>query len=262
MELTLGISTCPNDTYIFGALIEGFVRTEHTFDLFMDDVQVLNNMALKAERDILKVSYGVVPMVLDNYRVLKSGGALGFGCGPLVVSASDIPVEELKGRKIAIPGVNTSAFRFFKMFFGEDYDFVELRFDMIMPAIASGDVAAGVIIHEGRFVYQNMRLKKLCDLGELYEKKFNSPIPLGAIIIKKDKVHLAPEINRLIKESIIFADTNYDKIEPFIKKHAQEMEDSVIRSHIGLYVNEFSKNLDPAVEGLCKFLDTEISVFV
>ena len=262
MIIKLAISTCPNDTYIFGAMIEKFIRTEHMFDLYMDDVQVLNGIAIKGEADIIKVSYGVVPLVLDNYRVLKSGGALGFGCGPLIVSKDKVPVEELKGRRIAIPGVNTSAFRFFKMFFGEDYEFEELRFDMIMPAVLSGEVAAGVVIHEGRFVYQQMGLNKLCDLGELYEQKLKSPIPLGAILIKKDKLHMAEEMNSLIRQSIHFADTNYNLIEPFIKKHAQELDDKVIKSHIDLYVNEYSKDLQPAEEGLCKFLGTDVSVFV
>lgn len=262
MQFRLAVSTCPNDTYIFGALIKGLIDCPHGFGVFMDDVQVLNNLALKNEADIIKVSYGVVPRVLNKYRVLKCGGALGFGCGPLVVSASDTSLEHLKGKKIGIPGKDTSAFRFFRMFFGEDYDFVELRFDMIMPAIQTKMVDAGIIIHEGRFIYEQSGLKKLCDLGELYEEKFRSPVPLGAIIIKKELVPYAAELNRLINLSIDFAENNYEKIEPFIKRHAQEMEDSVIKNHIGLYVNKFSKDLTPAMDGLCRFLDTDPSVFV
>lgn len=261
-NMKLGISTCPNDTYIFGALIEGFVAFPYQLDLYMDDVQVLNKLALKGDGDILKVSYGVVPQVLDKYSVLKSGGALGFGCGPLIVSSRNEPVESLKGKKIAIPGENTSAFRFFKMFYGEDFDFVELRFDMIMPAVLSGEVAAGVVIHEGRFVYQQMGLHKLCDLGEMFENKFKAPIPLGAIIIKKDIIEKAAEINILIRKSIEYADNNYKNIEPFIKKYAQELDDKVIKGHIDLYVNDFSKDLTPAIDGLCAFLGCDISAFV
>ena len=150
MKIDIAVSTCPNDTFIFGAMLNGLVKSEHKFQPYLDDVQVLNRMALKNSADIIKVSYGVVPDILDNYKVLKSGGALGFGCGPLLVSKEDRPVKELK--RIAIPGVNTSAFRFFKMFFGEDFHFIQLRFDMIMPAVLSGEVDAGVVIHEGRFV--------------------------------------------------------------------------------------------------------------
>lgn len=260
--MKLGISTCPNDTYIFGALIEGLVECPYKFDLFMDDVQVLNSMALKGDGDILKVSYGVVPMVLNKYLVLKSGGALGFGCGPLIVSKDNVPVESLKGKKIAIPGVNTSAFRFFKMFYGEDFEFVELRFDMIMPAVLAGEAAAGVVIHEGRFVYQQMGLYKLCDLGEMFEQKFKAPVPLGAILIKRDMADKAAEMNSLIRQSIKYADEHFAEVEPFIKKHAQELDDKVIKGHIDLYVNSFSKDLTPAVDGLCAFLGCNISAFV
>lgn len=262
MQFKLAVSTCPNDTFIFGALIEKLIHTEHTFDVFMDDVQVLNNLALSGGADIIKVSYGVVPKVLGNYRVLKCGGALGFGCGPLVVSASDTNMDNLKGRKIAFPGKDTSAFRFFRMFFGEDFDFVELRFDMIMPAVLSGEVSAGILIHEGRFIYEDMGLHKLCDLGELYENKYKSPIPLGAIIIRKELSDYADELYRLINGSITFAEQNFSSIEPFIKKHAQEMDDSVIRNHIKLYVNEYSRDLNPVLEGLCRFLEADSSIFV
>ncbi|WP_303850485.1 1,4-dihydroxy-6-naphthoate synthase [Seleniivibrio woodruffii] len=262
MKLKLGISTCPNDTYIFGAMIKGLVKHNFELDLYMDDVQVLNGLAIKGEADVVKVSYGVVPAVKDRYKILRAGGALGFGCGPLVVSAENVSVESLRGKKIAIPGVNTSAFRFFKMFFGEDFEFVELRFDMIMPAIASKQVAAGVIIHEGRFIYEQQGLKKLCDLGELYEEKFRSPIPLGAILIRNELLDHAQEITDVIKQSINYADEHYENIEDFVKFHAQEMDDSVIKNHIQLYVNKYSKDVTPAIAGLCSFLGADKSVFV
>jgi len=260
MNIDIAISTCPNDTYIFGAMLNKQISVDHTFRLFMDDVQVLNRLALKNSADILKVSYGVVPDILDNYRILKSGGALGFGCGPLVVSKEDVPVKSLN--RIAIPGVNTSAFRFFKMFFGDKFHFIQLRFDMIMPAILSGEVDAGVVIHEGRFVYRQMGLKRLCDLGEMYEDEYKSPIPLGAIVISKSLVDQADKINFRIRKSIEYADMNYEKVLPFIKEHAMEMDDSVIRQHIDLYVNEYSVDVTPAIPALCKFLGTDESVFV
>jgi 1,4-dihydroxy-6-naphthoate synthase len=261
MNFKIGISSCPNDTYIFGALFEGFIKTEHSFDVFMNDIEVLNSKALKKELDIVKVSYGAVPLLLEEYTVLKSGGALGFGCGPLVVAKEQGSVESLRGQKIAIPGRHTSAFRFFRHFFGDGYDFVELRFDMIMPAVLTGQAAAGVVIHEGRFVYEQMGLGKLCDLGELWEERYKSPVPLGAILLKRSISDYAAEINFLIRESITFADNNYEKIEHYIKKHAQELDDKVIKSHIELYVNEYSKDLTPAVEGLCRFLECGESDF-
>lgn len=260
MNIDIAISTCPNDTFIFGAMLNEQVKCEHKFHPYMDDVQVLNRMALKNSADIIKVSYGVVPEILDNYRILKSGGALGFGCGPLVVSKSNSDIKEMK--RIAIPGVNTSAFRFFKMFYGEDFHFIQLRFDMIMPAILSGEVDAGVVIHEGRFVYQQMGLHKLCDLGEMYEEKYKSPIPLGCIVISKSIVQEAETINYTIRKSIEFAETNYDKVLPFIKENAMELDDDVIRQHIELYVNKYSHDVTPAIPALCTFLDADESVFV
>lgn len=260
MKIDIAISTCPNDTYIFGALLNGQIPTEHTYSLFMDDVQVLNRLAMKNGADVIKVSYGVIPDILDNYRILKSGGALGFGCGPLVVSKEDKPVKSLN--RIAIPGVNTSAFRFFKMFFGEKFHFIQMRFDMIMPAVLSGEVDAGVVIHEGRFVYKQMGLAKLCDLGEMYEDEMKSPIPLGAIVISKSILDEADKINFCIRKSIEYADSNYSEVLPFIKQHAMEMEDDVVRKHIDLYVNEYSYDVSPAIPALCKFLDVSESVFV
>jgi len=260
MNIDIAISTCPNDTYIFGALLGGQVKTEHTFTPVMDDVQVLNRLALQNGADIIKVSYGVVPDILDNYKILKTGGALGFGCGPLVVAKDDRQIKSLK--KIGIPGVNTSAFRFFKMFFGENFHFSQMRFDMIMPAISSGELDAGVVIHEGRFVYKDMGLVKLCDLGEMYEEKFRSPIPLGAIVISNSLVDQADKINHAIQKSIEYADVNYSEILPFIREHAMEMEEDVIKQHIDLYVNEFSRDVTPAIPALCNFLCTDNAVFV
>lgn len=260
MNIDIAISTCPNDTFIFGAMLNGQVHVEHKFRPYLDDVQVLNRIALKNGADIIKVSYGVIPDILDNFSILKSGGALGFGCGPLVVAKEQKNIKDLY--RIAIPGVNTSAFRFFKMFFGEKYHFIQMRFDMIMPAVLSGDVDAGVVIHEGRFVYKQMGLVKLCDLGEMYEDKFKSPIPLGAIVISNSILDEAEKINFRIRKSIGFAQANYDKVLPYIKEHAMEMDDNVIRQHIDLYVNEYSDDVTPAIPALCRFLECDESVFV
>lgn len=262
MNFNIGISTCPNDTFIFGALLEGHIKTPHSFSVFMDDIEVLNNKALNRELDIVKVSYGMLPLVLDDYSVLKAGGALGFGCGPLVVAAAETDLSSAKGSVIAIPGIHTSAFRFFRHFFGEDYNFIEMRFDEIMPAVKEGRVTAGVVIHEGRFVYRQEGLVKLCDLGELWEEKYKAPIPLGAIIIRKKYASYADEINGLIRESINFAKTRYPEIEQYIKKHAQELNNTVIKSHIDLYVNDYSSDMSQAVHGLCGFLGCKPEDFI
>ncbi|WP_022850025.1 1,4-dihydroxy-6-naphthoate synthase [Limisalsivibrio acetivorans] len=262
MRFTIGISPCPNDTYIFGPLLEGHLDTDFKFHTIMDDVEVMNRMALKHGLDIIKVSYGVVPEILDNYAVLKAGGALGFGCGPLVVSKRFGSINQLKGKRIAIPGRNTSAFRFFKHFYGEDFEFVELRFDLIMTAVLTGSVDAGVIIHEGRFVYQSAGLLNLADLGAIWEKRYDMPIPLGAIVIKRELAEYAGTLKSLIQESISFSEKRYGEIEPFIKEHAQEMSDEVIKKHIDLYVNRFSYDMTEAVPGLTEFLDCTEEDFV
>jgi 1,4-dihydroxy-6-naphthoate synthase len=262
MIFNIGISTCPNDTYIFGAILEGFVKTPHTFFKFMDDIEVLNNKALCGDLDIVKVSYGLVPSVTDKYSVLTAGGALGFGCGPLIVALEKFELEQNKGARIAIPGKHTSAFRFFRHFFGSDFEFVEMRFDAIMPAVKEGKVKAGLVIHEGRFIYEQEGLTKLYDLGELWEAKYNSPIPLGAILIRNELKEYAEQINSLIRESIQFADTRYSELEYYVKKYAQELDDKVISEHIKLYVNDYSKDMSPAIDGICSFLEVDKRIFV
>jgi 1,4-dihydroxy-6-naphthoate synthase len=260
MKIKIAVSTCPNDTYIFAGMLTGQVQSAYEFEPFMDDVQVLNRLALSGGADVIKVSYGVVPDILDRYAVLKSGGALGFGCGPLVVAKADVPVGSL--RKIAVPGFNTSAFRFFRMFYGDDFEFAELRFDMIMPAVLFGEVDAGVVIHEGRFVYQALGLHKLCDLGEMYEQKFNAPIPLGAIVISREIIAEADGMNDTIRRSIAFAGEHYDRVLPFMRQHAAEMDDDIMKKHVDLYVNKFTIDVTPAIPALCGFLNAYAGVFV
>ena len=260
MKLSIGISTCPNDTYIFAPMLTGLVPSEYEFDLFMDDVQILNRMAIDGARDILKVSYGVIPEIIEEYAVLKSGGALGFGCGPLLVAGSPKDIREIKS--VAIPGENTSAFLFFRHFFGDDFEFHELRFDHIMPAVKTGQVDAGLVIHEGRFVYERMGLTKLCDLGTLWEEQYNAPIPLGAIVLKRELIREADRLNELIRESISYSENKYDDVKPFIQEHAAELDDETILAHIDLYVNEYSKDLSSAVSRLSEVLGISEDDFI
>lgn len=261
--LKIGISTCPNDTYIFGAAIRGDITYPFKLSGIMDDVQFLNTQAIKGALDIVKVSFGVFPEIRENYKILKSGGALGFGCGPLLLSSKYKNPDELCGKKIAIPGKNTTAFMVFKMFYPECAANVqEMRFDKIMPSVASGEFDAGLVIHEGRFTYGTYGLKKLADLGELWEKRFGQPIPLGFIALHKRYLHIAEDVNNMIKKSLSFADGNQTAAYSYVKRYAQDMHDDVIKAHVALYVNEYSFDLTKATDAISQFLQTDNSVFV
>lgn len=242
-RISIGFSPCPNDTYIFDALVNNKIDTHGlTFDVVMEDVETLNQWALQHKLAVSKVSYGVLPSLTDNYRVLTSGGALGRGVGPLLISGvpGDADIEE---RAIAIPGEHTTAHRLFKIFYPGARNKVFMRYDRIEDFVASKK-GLGVIIHESRFTYRSRGLHKVADLGELWEERYDLPIPLGAIVCKRDlvpkKVNL---INSLIRESIRYANKNYPALPEFVSEHAQEMNEEVMRKHIELYVNEYSQNL-------------------
>ncbi len=240
-EISLGFSPCPNDTFIFDALIHNKIQHQYKFNLFIEDVETLNQMALGHQLDITKISTHAWFHVLKNYRLLSSGGALGKGCGPIILSKySTIPA---KG-KVALPGEYTTASLLFKMALGEDFDFVYLPFDKIISSILENDVDAGVIIHESRFTYQQFDLNSLLDLGEWWEGESNSLIPLGGIIIS-NKVSTQDQvfIQELIKKSVVFAENSPGSAAGFIKDNAQELDSSVIADHINLYVNEYTKDL-------------------
>lgn len=263
IDLKLGISTCPNDTYIFGAMLNGYI--EHTFNIykFMDDVQCLNKLAMNAELEVVKVSFGVYPKIASDYKILKAGGAMGFGCGPLLLSKKYSSTDALKGKKIAIPGLNTTAFMILKRFFPEcAQNIVELRFDKIMPAIVAGEVDGGLVIHEGRFVFEEFGLCKIVDLGNVWEDKLNCPIPLGFIAIRKDMAVYADQINDSIRRSIEFAGKNQEKIYEFVKTYACDMDKTVMKSHVKLYVNEYSLDLTKAKKSVFALLDVDENVFV
>lgn len=263
MNLKLGISTCPNDTYIFGPLLNNQVIHKYNFQVILDDVEVLNKLAIKEKLDIVKVSYGVIDKVKDKYSILKSGGALGFGCGPVVVSKELKEINKLKNKKVAIPGLNTSAFKIFRHFFQHlGSEFVEKRFDQIIPAVLGYEVDAGILIHEGRFIFEKYGLNKLADLGELWEKAYNAPIPLGCILIKNELKGVAHEICELIRKSIKFSGNNFPSVEPFIKRYAQELDDEIIKNHIKLFVNEFSYDISEHTDTISKFLNCEKRIFV
>lgn len=246
MKFSLAFSPCPNDTFIFDALVNKKIDTaDFEFDVLLEDVQTLNKLALQNKIDITKISYGVLPLLLDNYYLLNSGGALGKGVGPLLISKNKIPLKELNNKTIAIPGENTTANMLFTLAFPNAKNKVFKIFNKIEDAILNDEVNAGVIIHENRFTYQTKGLIKLIDLGDYWETQTQLPIPLGGIVAKKniDK-STTKKIDLFIKKSVEYAfENNYAQLSDYVKQHAQEMNEEVMRRHIDLYVNNFSVDL-------------------
>ena len=243
-KFTLGFSPCPNDTFIFDALVNHKIDTHGIeFDVHMEDVQKLNECAIAGQLDFSKISYGVLPLVTDQYTVLESGSALGRGVGPLLISKKEIaPGEEsVTPLKIAIPGENTTAHMLFSLAFPRAANKVFLVFNEIEEAVLSGAVDAGVIIHENRFTYKEKGLRKLMDLGEYWEKHTKFPIPLGGIVAhNRIDTATAMEVDTLIKKSAEYAFSHYPQLSPYVKIHAQEMSPQVMKQHIDLYVNDYS----------------------
>jgi len=247
MKLTLGFSPCPNDTFIFDALVNNKIDSgEFKFDVILEDVETLNQLALKNTLDITKISYGVLPLLLKNYVVLNSGSALGSGVGPLLIANEKIASEEIANYTIAIPGENTTAHMLFTIAFPQAKNKIFLRYNEIEDFVLSSKEknVAGVIIHENRFTYQQKGLIKIIDLGEFWEQKIQSPIPLGGIVAKKNiDISLSKKIDGLIKQSIEYSFSNYPAITDYVRENSQEMEEAVMRKHIDLYVNNYSINL-------------------
>lgn len=246
MKLSLGFSPCPNDTFIFDALVNHKIDTKgYEFKVVLEDVQTLNEWAMQQKLDISKISYGVLPLVMNHYTLLESGGALGKGVGPLLIAASAIDLKEINNKRIAIPGSNTTAHMLFSLAFPNAQTKVFKVFNEIEDAVLNNEVDAGVIIHENRFTYQERGLHKLMDLGDYWETKTKLPIPLGGIVAKKSiDTDTIIAIDGLIRKSVEFAfKYNYRQLSDYVKQHAQEMSEQVMRQHIDLYVNNFSVDL-------------------
>lgn len=249
--LTLGYSPCPNDTFIFYALVHGKIDTEGlSFRELLEDVETLNRMARQAELDVTKVSFHAFGHFMDNYCLLRSGGALGRGCGPLVVVREACSMQDLRGKTIAIPGNLTTAFLLLQLYDpGIGCNIKVMPFHRIIDAVKNGEADAGLIIHESRFTYQKAGLISVIDLGQWWEQETGHPIPLGCIIAKRELGReLIEKTDRLIRKSLEYAFENREQTKKYIKKHSQELQDSVIEQHIGLYVNDYS--LDLGEEGL------------
>jgi 1,4-dihydroxy-6-naphthoate synthase len=247
MTISLGFSPCPNDTFIFDALVNGAIDTAGiTFNIHLEDVQTLNEWALAGKLDCTKISYGVLPLIYEQYAVLNAGGALGSGVGPLLISYQPIlqTNQLINEIPIAIPGENTTAHLLFSLAYPNACNKIFLRYNEIEDFVLQ-QKGLGVIIHENRFTYQQKGLHKIIDLGTYWEQTTHTPIPLGGIVMKRSlPQEVAKQVDALINESVAYAfKNNYHTLTAYVKKHAQEMEEAVMRQHIDLYVNQYSYNL-------------------
>ena len=248
MKLTLGFSPCPNDTFIFDALVNNKIDTGGlVFDMVLEDVQTLNEWAKQGRLHLSKISYGVLPLVLKEYIVLNSGGALGKGVGPLLITKDASTVINNEST-VAIPGLNTTAHMLFSLAYPQVKNKVFKVFHEIEHAVLSGSVDAGVIIHENRFTYHLKGLHKVADLGEYWETQTHAPIPLGGIVARRNlPVVLIQQADKLIKQSVEYAYANHhEQLAAYVSMHSQEMSESVMRQHIDLYVNNYSVDLGAA----------------
>ena len=249
MKLTLGFSPCPNDTFIFDALVNKKIDTKGIeFEVKYADVEQLNQWATEGKLDITKLSFHAYAYCMQNYVLLNSGSALGNNCGPMLIAKHPLQKEDIVTSTIAIPGKMTTANFLLGILYPKARSKKEVIFSGIEGAVTDGSVDMGLIIHENRFTYERKGLFKVTDLGEEWETKTNSPIPLGGIFIKRDlDTELQHTADALIRESIEYAFANPESSREYVKQHSQEMEDSVIAQHINLYVNKYSVNL--GVEG-------------
>jgi 1,4-dihydroxy-6-naphthoate synthase len=297
LKLSLGFSPCPNDTFIFDALVNNKIDTEGiVFDTVLEDVETLNQLALQEKLDITKLSFPAFFKAIDNYILLNSGGALGKGVGPLLISKSEVGEQqsEVGSRKsevdqstIVLPGENTTANLLFSFAYPEAFKKVFMRFDLIEDFVlnesskvsppkgggparlnrSGGDLegakgSLGVIIHENRFTYQQKGLHKVTDLGEYWEKTMKLPVPLGGIAVKRSIDRLKSlKIENLIRKSLEYAFSNYPIITDYVKQHSQEMNEDVMRQHIDLYVNNFSLDLgDAGKKAISVLYDTWLTI--
>ena len=266
MKLTLGFSPCPNDTFIFDALVNKKIETEGLeFDVVLEDVETLNKWSFEKKLAITKLSYPAFFQNLEKYILLNSGAALGKGVGPLLISKVKSQKLKIETNSIALPGENTTANLLFSFAYPEAKNKKHMIFSAIEEAVLNEQTELGVIIHENRFTYQEKGLHKVTDLGEYWEEKMKAPIPLGGIVVSRsiDK-EISLKIDRLIKKSILFAFSNYPLITEYVKQHSQKMSEDVMRQHIELYVNNFSIDLGidgkQAIETLYKIAATQLPI--
>ena len=255
--ISLGYSPCPNDTFIFYALVHRKIKGDMDFSEILKDVETLNRMALKKELDVTKVSFHAFGHLRDDYCLLSSGGALGRGCGPLIVAREQIPVSELADKTVAIPGELTTAYLLLQLFDPGIKKIIIMPFDRIMNSVSLGTVDAGLIIHEGRFTYPAYGLVQLVDLGEWWEEETGLPVPLGGILARRDLGRAAvKEIDRMLRKSIEYAFENPTLAREYVKRYARELDDAVIDQHISTYVNDFTLEIGDGIAAVERLLKT------
>lgn len=245
MNLTIGYSPCPNDCFVFDALVNKKIDTEGlNFEVILEDIETLNKKALEGHLDITKLSFHAYVYNLKQYILLRAGSALGFNCGPILVKSAKSKIKNLDDISVAIPGKLTTANFLLSLVYPNLKNKIEYTFSDIEEAVLEGKVDAGLIIHENRFTYHEKGLVKIIDLGEYWNSLIQAPIPLGGIVIKRhlDK-DLQQKVNKLIKKSVEFAFQNPESSMQYVKQNAQEMNEEVMKKHINLYVNSFSLDL-------------------
>jgi len=245
MNLTIGYSPCPNDCFVFDALVNKKIDTEGlNFEVILEDIETLNKKALEGHLDITKLSFHAYVYNLKQYILLRAGSALGFNCGPILVKSAKSKIKNLDDISVAIPGKLTTANFLLSLAYPNLKNKIEYTFSDIEEAVLKGKVDAGLIIHENRFTYHEKGLVKIIDLGEYWNSLIQAPIPLGGIVIKRhlDK-DLQQKVNKLIKNSVEFAFQNPESSMQYVKQNAQEMNEEVMKKHINLYVNSFSLDL-------------------
>lgn len=245
MKLTLGFSPCPNDTFIFDALVNDRIHAgDLSFDVLLADVEELNQKAFRAELDVTKLSYYAYAHLTEKYQLLESGSALGNQVGPLLIARQLMTAEQIAESRIAIPGRFTTANFLLSLAYPTAQNKYETLFSNIEEEVHSGKADAGVIIHENRFTYQEKGLRKIQDLGEYWEHHTGLPIPLGGIAVRRDLPEpVKAQINRLLTESVQAARQQPEQTRPFVRMHAQEMSETVMFQHIDLYVNDYTQHL-------------------
>jgi len=249
MNLSLGFSPCPNDCFMFDAIVNRRIDLEGlAFTVRMEDVEALNKAAFAGDVDVTKLSYHAYAYCADRYVLLDAGSALGRNCGPLLISKRPISQEEVAAGnlKVAIPGKYTTANFLLGLAFPSARDRTELVFSEIEPALLADRFDAGLIIHENRFTYEAKGLRKIIDLGEFWEGETGAPIPLGGIVIKRSlSDDVKQRVNRVLRRSVEYAFAHRADSLPFVREHAQEMSEEVMYRHIDLYVNDYSIDLGP-----------------
>ncbi|MEO7176692.1 MAG: 1,4-dihydroxy-6-naphthoate synthase [Saprospiraceae bacterium] len=245
MRLTLGFSPCPNDTFLFFALVNRLLEDkEFEWDIRMADVEQLNEWAENGELDVTKMSFNAYPTVSDKYKILNAGSALGNRCGPLLIAKNQFPLDEIAQKKIALPGERTTAHFLFQFAFPEATNKEFLVFNEIEAAVINGEADAGVIIHENRFTYADRGLVCLQDLGENWETKTGFPIPLGCIAIRRELASgIQHKVDMLIRDSLDYAYNREAAAMEYVSRWAQEMDPKVMQQHIDLYVSKYTRDL-------------------